>query len=113
MIRRPPRSTLFPYTTLFRSPPLRLAQPGAAVAADIIEGAHRAVLTPHDHDALAAHGSDPVVPLLPWLGGASDADPASHEDALPVFRPAPGCGLALSGLGELALPISPGSFDAR
>src|SRR3712207_8250393 len=24
MIRRPPRSTLFPYTTLFRSPPLRL-----------------------------------------------------------------------------------------
>src|SRR5256885_13993277 len=25
MIRRPPRSTLFPYTTLFRSHPLRLA----------------------------------------------------------------------------------------
>src|SRR2546425_3869561 len=25
MIRRPPRSTLFPYTTLFRSPWLRLA----------------------------------------------------------------------------------------
>src|SRR5438132_6927622 len=25
MIRRPPRSTLFPYTTLFRSPPLRVA----------------------------------------------------------------------------------------
>src|SRR3712207_8394858 len=24
MIRRPPRSTLFPYTTLFRSPPARL-----------------------------------------------------------------------------------------
>src|SRR3712207_8837952 len=24
MIRRPPRSTLFPYTTLFRSPPLRV-----------------------------------------------------------------------------------------
>src|SRR3712207_8084743 len=28
MIRRPPKSTLFPYTTLFRSPP----EPGAAVA---------------------------------------------------------------------------------
>src|SRR6266536_4873986 len=27
MIRRPPRSTLFPYTTLFRSPP-RLPRPG-------------------------------------------------------------------------------------
>src|SRR2546430_4404447 len=30
MIRRPPRSTLFPYTTLFRSPSLRLV-------ADLIE----------------------------------------------------------------------------
>src|SRR3712207_8834413 len=28
MIRRPPRSTLFPYTTLFRSPPGRLG-PGS------------------------------------------------------------------------------------
>src|SRR3712207_8534966 len=27
MIRRPPRSTLFPYTTLFRSLPLRLRHP--------------------------------------------------------------------------------------
>src|SRR5256885_7668447 len=26
MIRRPPRSTLFPYTTLFRSPKLQLAE---------------------------------------------------------------------------------------
>src|SRR3712207_8139329 len=29
MIRRPPRSTLFPYTTLFRSEPEPLAPPGA------------------------------------------------------------------------------------
>src|SRR3712207_8054495 len=27
MIRRPPRSTLFPYTTLFRSRPLSIASP--------------------------------------------------------------------------------------
>src|SRR5438477_12742780 len=27
MIRRPPRSTLFPYTTLFRSPPGSLPEP--------------------------------------------------------------------------------------
>src|SRR3712207_8692517 len=38
MIRRPPRSTLFPYTTLFRSRPARggpppLLRPAAAVAA--------------------------------------------------------------------------------
>src|SRR2546422_8258071 len=29
MIRRPPRSTLFPYTTLFRSPEPELLEPGA------------------------------------------------------------------------------------
>src|SRR5438046_3851212 len=29
MIRRPPRSTLFPYTTLFRSEPLRIGHRGA------------------------------------------------------------------------------------
>src|SRR5256885_12847737 len=31
MIRRPPRSTLFPYTTLFRSPPRRAARGPARV----------------------------------------------------------------------------------
>src|SRR3989475_5725319 len=35
MIRRPPRSTLFPYTTLFRSPPAR------AGGADDAGSAHR------------------------------------------------------------------------
>src|SRR2546429_5012307 len=37
MIRRPPRSTLFPYTTLFRSP-------HAPVAAHRLEGTVRAVV---------------------------------------------------------------------
>src|SRR3712207_7629464 len=31
MIRRPPRSTLFPYTTLFRSPPGGFPQPAVDV----------------------------------------------------------------------------------
>src|SRR3712207_8199143 len=36
MIRRPPRSTLFPYTTLFRSPPAPEAPlPAQAAAADL------------------------------------------------------------------------------
>src|SRR5258708_30492530 len=36
MIRRPPRSTLFPYTTLFRSPPeIRSARPSAT---DVLPG---------------------------------------------------------------------------
>src|SRR3712207_7820552 len=37
MIRRPPRSTLFPYTTLFRSPAL---SPGTLVVVDNV-GAHQ------------------------------------------------------------------------
>src|SRR3712207_8650012 len=63
MIRRPPRSTLFPYTTLFRSPPVaphayaqvetRLAagerlDRAARLGADALH--HRAV--PADEDAL-------------------------------------------------------------
>src|SRR2546421_5079471 len=35
MIRRPPRSTLFPYTTLFRSPISETAEMGVAVGAAI------------------------------------------------------------------------------
>src|SRR2546426_2930991 len=34
MIRRPPRSTLFPYTTLFRSPRPTDVRPNAATAPD-------------------------------------------------------------------------------
>src|SRR2546426_8438426 len=41
MIRRPPRSTLFPYTTLFRSPPGLLAF-RASPPAPAREVAHRA-----------------------------------------------------------------------
>src|SRR5688572_31871644 len=37
MIRRPPRSTLFPYTTLFRSAPVEQAR----LARDESAGAHR------------------------------------------------------------------------
>src|SRR5437868_8786862 len=39
MIRRPPRSTLFPYTTLFRSQALQIAQLGPP-------GVHREVRSP-------------------------------------------------------------------
>src|SRR5256885_11379159 len=46
MIRRPPRSTLFPYTTLFRS--LRLGRPG--------EPRHPVLLDPRDVLGADAHG---------------------------------------------------------
>src|SRR5256886_15075116 len=46
MIRRPPRSTLFPYTTLFRS---QTAEVGAAR-----KQLHDGKLTPHEYDAFIA-----------------------------------------------------------
>src|SRR3712207_6983804 len=44
MIRRPPRSTLFPYTTLFRSPVLS-ARPREAVRRPRLPGYYRAART--------------------------------------------------------------------
>src|SRR2546425_8118469 len=40
MIRRPPRSTLFPYTTLFRSSALRDGGPGRSRATSPTRGAY-------------------------------------------------------------------------
>src|SRR2546421_7921128 len=49
MIRRPPRSTLFPYTTLFRSRAARRDGPGAGA-----RGAGRFVAVPGGADARAS-----------------------------------------------------------
>src|SRR2546425_9310249 len=38
MIRRPPRSTLFPYTTLFRSPPRRVRRGAARLGRGVARG---------------------------------------------------------------------------
>src|SRR2546421_7743953 len=45
MIRRPPRSTLFPYTTLFRSPAHPLDAPNAASAGHTMQSARSAAKT--------------------------------------------------------------------
>src|SRR2546430_4125963 len=57
MIRRPPRSTLFPYTTLFRS---------AGAAAELVVDAPRLVPLGRD-DVEAVEGHDLVVFLLALL----------------------------------------------
>src|SRR5438034_7397782 len=93
MIRRPPRSTLFPYTTLFRSwvagftalqrvndAPRERAHVGPAVAADLGFVAHAAERHPREappqrlRDALAQR-------CLPDAGRAHEA-----EDAAPRLR---------------------------
>src|SRR2546429_2875130 len=58
MIRRPPRSTLFPYTTLFRSAVLDL---GLATALDTgidFGGTEAPVVFGHDHDRSEEHTSE-------------------------------------------------------
>src|SRR2546422_11432254 len=42
MIRRPPRSTLFPYTTLFRSHPQRINSPGRPLEPALVASGRRA-----------------------------------------------------------------------
>src|SRR3712207_7962093 len=55
MIRRPPRSTLFPYTTLFRSPRVHRA---ASCGLRGAHGALRAVLRRADHQVRAQAAGD-------------------------------------------------------
>src|SRR5256886_13291526 len=69
MIRRPPRSTLFPYTTLFRSPqgadylrtePLQVKAGQQRVAVSFIrrsEGPYEDLIRPHDW-SMASNGRD-------------------------------------------------------
>src|SRR3712207_6863515 len=68
MIRRPPRSTLFPYTTLFRSHrPRELAAAGGAGAAD------------RGHPEQARHAGDLA---LPALGAAAGRRSEEHTSEL-------------------------------
>src|SRR5258708_14822563 len=63
MIRRPPRSTLFPYTTLFRSDRAVELALGVVPAAD--QRPHRAIRRQRHHGALADAGLRAVVALSP------------------------------------------------
>src|SRR3712207_6913710 len=70
MIRRPPRSTLFPYTTLFRSPPAavpRLSRMRGREAADRHGGTARPL--PHRPEAAREGPSRPRDPHRPKDGG--------------------------------------------
>src|SRR2546430_11337484 len=70
MIRRPPRSTLFPYTPLFRSLPLLL-------------GPHEPPERPHPRPL-----ADSIV--LQHRGGGLRAHRLSHRGGAPLRHPPPG-----------------------
>src|SRR5436309_4904738 len=71
MVRRPPRSTLFPYTTLFRSP--------AELAKLIGEGMHHVSLQIRENDAGVAP-DDFGIAHVENLAGDHDAVPARSEE---------------------------------
>src|SRR3712207_7712122 len=66
MIRRPPRSTLFPYTTLFRSPRLDVAAAGRPLLprhrGDRRRAGHAAVDGPGDRGVVVLRGELRVPP---------------------------------------------------
>src|SRR2546427_4449809 len=79
MIRRPPRSTLFPYTTLFRNLPeyrfvdeqTRQLTPSAQAFSDVFNELHKGIgkLVIHSrrlHDGIAMHFSQPSMQVH-WL----------------------------------------------
>src|SRR2546425_13020226 len=72
MIRRPPRSTLFPYTTLFRSHVLDRAAHGQGVRPD--RQAPRAI----DRDLRPAHPGRAGDALLQLLQGDGEVDRLRH-----------------------------------
>src|SRR2546430_8648453 len=75
MIRRPPRSTLFPYTTLFRS---HVDEPGSHdQIADVDRLARRGVAqVPHGHDAVAADRHVTAIARIP----RAVHDPAAFQN---------------------------------
>src|SRR3712207_9329702 len=76
MIRRPPRSTLFPYTTLFRSLGARGRAVGAAGGGAHVERLHRVAVEVDEHlDERRA---------LPGEAGAGGGDEEVQERRLPA-----------------------------
>src|SRR2546422_10036838 len=76
MIRRPPRSTLFPYTTLFRSPaPPFSIQPGVAMAVPSVRALIRGAI-------VVLIAAAPAV----WYACSDSASNSPAGPALPVTR---------------------------
>src|SRR2546430_17369575 len=91
MIRRPPRSTLFPYTTLSRSGPRQERRPEAAELLPPEPRHPTAEATLHEvHELAQAPGLDPVGPGRAdepgERGRGQGREPAGHEEAAPPAR---------------------------
>src|SRR3712207_7116776 len=79
MIRRPPRSTLFPYTTLFRSG--LLVAHGRRLGGPVAAGDDAGVRVDgrRGRGGLPVRGPPAGRPRVPWRTGAADAAVRSEE----------------------------------
>src|SRR3989454_12077674 len=108
MIRRPPRSTLFPYTTLFRSvqvlAPAHVGDPGSRVAGPDVEEVRRGIVRARVPDGAATDLPRIGLPgLAAGLAGGGDGIPAPQALA----------SLRIEGFHESAGPHLTGSSDAH
>src|SRR2546428_13726514 len=101
MIRRPPRSTLFPYTTLFRSARPCRARSRLAARARGGDGGRGLRLRDHPGDGHRRGSRDPA------LAGGGPAGGA------PGFDPAPRPATAAVGGGPPFSPPGGGGFSPR
>src|SRR3712207_7310585 len=97
MIRRPPRSTLFPYTTLFRSRPRDLIGEvhvtggvyeveGPLAVGPVVDEAHGLGLDRYAPLALELHGVQDLVHPLPLGYGISYIQQPIREGALAMIN---------------------------
>src|SRR3989442_4837668 len=94
MIRRPPRSTLFPYTTLFRSlhqTPEQIVETAIqedadAVGISILSGAHM-TLVPRIVDLLRERGAGEVLVVVGGTIPADDVAELKRLGVAEVFTP--------------------------
>src|SRR2546422_10011849 len=98
MIRRPPRSTLFPYTTLFRSSYL-------AYWLELLRQDKRAIFSAASHaqravDFLHSLSQRQAVPLQPAADAAEGAPEGALSIASTVAEPAEALNPRLGSLGE-------------
>src|SRR2546427_12663788 len=107
MIRRPPRSTLFPYTTLFRSDPN-----AREWATSALERRHSllATVTYPVSGALEVTALGRLtsgVPFTPLVGSDINGDGARNDRAF-VFDPGTACGSSVAtGMRALLAPAPP------
>src|SRR3712207_8383022 len=90
MIRRPPRSTLFPYTTLFRSAVVHVGPMIGKTGLDLgISELHEGPLEQNGGRGVRGEPCDTFGGLLPPLAGSGRAQ--GLTPVTPIFRMASSC----------------------